>query len=111
MQKYMSSWNNHKITLQKGLHVDPYRSKLSSFDNQHDKQTLTNHKITFYFKYFYLLTDQVKVKQHVVDLQLQPLNIVLRKTLELLQTKDPGEIFAEPVDTDEVWTQNQETNK
>ena len=111
MQKYMSSWNNHEITLQKGLHVDPYRNKLNNFDNQHDKQTLTNHKITFYFKYFYLLTDQVKVKQHVVDLQLQPLNIVLRKTLELLQTKDPGEIFAEPVDTDEVWTQNQETNK
>ena len=42
------------------------------------------------------------MKQHVVDLQLQPLNIVLRKTLDLLQTKDPGEIFAEPVDTDEV---------
>ncbi|PFX15584.1 peregrin-like [Stylophora pistillata] len=49
-----------------------------------------------------LKREQVKVKQHVVDLQLQPLNIVLRKTLELLQTKDPGEIFAEPVDTDEV---------
>ena len=45
---------------------------------------------------------QVKVKQHVVDLQLQPLNIVLRKTLDLLITKDPGEIFAEPVDTEEV---------
>ena len=50
---------------------------------------------------FFLCT-QVKVKQHVVDLQLQPLNIVLRKTLDLLQTKDPGEIFAEPVDTEEV---------
>lgn len=49
-----------------------------------------------------LKREQVKVKQHVVDLQLQPLNIVLRKTLDLLQTKDPGEIFAEPVDTEEV---------
>jgi len=47
------------------------------------------------------------VKQHVVDLQLQPLNIVLRKTLDLLQTKDPGEIFAEPVDTDEVGKKEQ----
>ena len=37
-----------------------------------------------------------------MDLQLQPLNIVLRKTLDLLMTKDPGEIFAEPVDTEEV---------
>ena len=46
------------------------------------------------------------MKQHVVDLQLQPLNIVLRKTLDLLQTKDPGEIFAEPVDTDEVGKGN-----
>lgn len=47
------------------------------------------------------------MKQHVVDLQLQPLNIVLRKTLDLLQTKDPGEIFAEPVDTDEVGKKKQ----
>lgn len=52
--------------------------------------------------FFYFVHDQVKVKQHVVDLQLQPLNIVLRKTLDQLQTKDPGEIFAEPVDTEEV---------
>ena len=50
----------------------------------------------------FLLADQVKVKQHAVDLQLQPLNIVLRKTIDVLQTKDPGEIFAEPVDTEEV---------
>ena len=62
--------------------------------------------INFYFVFCFLLTNQVKVKQHVVDLQLQPLNIVLRKTLDLLQTKDPGEIFAEPVDTDEVGKGN-----
>lgn len=63
--------------------------------------------INFYFVSCFLLTNQVKVKQHVVDLQLQPLNIVLRKTLDLLQTKDPGEIFAEPVDTDEVGKKKQ----
>ena len=63
--------------------------------------------INFYFAFCFLLTNQVKVKQHVVDLQLQPLNIVLRKTLDLLQTKDPGEIFAEPVDTDEVGKRKQ----
>ena len=42
------------------------------------------------------------MKQHVVDLQLQPLNLLLRKTLDHLQTKDPAEIFGEPVDTEEV---------
>lgn len=45
---------------------------------------------------------QVKVKQHVVDLQLQPLNMVLRKALDQIQTKDPGDIFSEPVDPSEV---------
>ncbi|EDO40569.1 predicted protein [Nematostella vectensis] len=49
-----------------------------------------------------LKREHVKVKQHVVDLKLQPLNIVLRKTLDQVQTKDPGEIFSDPVDTNEV---------
>ena len=44
------------------------------------------------------------MKSHlsVVDLKLKPLTTVLSKTLTQLQAKDPGEIFLEPVDTNEV---------
>ncbi|KAK3739546.1 hypothetical protein QZH41_016221 [Actinostola sp. cb2023] len=49
-----------------------------------------------------LKREHVKAKQHVVDLQLQPLNLVLRKAMDQIQTKDPGDIFSEPVDPSEV---------
>jgi hypothetical protein len=49
-----------------------------------------------------LIEFKVKVKQHVVDLKLQPLNMVLRKAMEQINTKDPGDIFSVPVDSNEV---------
>ncbi|CAM5072797.1 unnamed protein product [Natator depressus] len=37
-----------------------------------------------------------------MELQLTPFNVLLRTTLDLLQEKDPAQIFAEPVNLNEV---------
>ena len=52
--------------------------------------------------FFCFLGAQLKSHLNVVDLKLKPLTSVMSKTLFQLQAKDPGEIFLEPVDTNEV---------
>lgn len=37
-----------------------------------------------------------------MELQLTPFNVLLRTTLDLLQEKDPAQIFAEPVNLNEA---------
>ncbi|XP_053248911.1 bromodomain and PHD finger-containing protein 3 isoform X3 [Podarcis raffonei] len=49
-----------------------------------------------------LKREQVKVQQAALELQLTPFNVLLRTTLDLLQEKDPAQIFAEPVKLSEV---------
>ncbi|XP_060087520.1 bromodomain and PHD finger-containing protein 3 isoform X5 [Heteronotia binoei] len=49
-----------------------------------------------------LKREQVKVQQAAMELQLTPFSVLLRTTLDLLQEKDPAEIFAEPVNLSEV---------
>ncbi|XP_074645321.1 peregrin-like isoform X2 [Tubulanus polymorphus] len=46
--------------------------------------------------------EQVRIIQMNTEMQLQPFNVLLRKTLDQLQEKDIGNIFAEPVNGDEV---------
>lgn len=45
---------------------------------------------------------QVRVHQTVVEMQLTPMLVLLRSTLEQLQEKDTALIFAQPVDIEEV---------
>lgn len=45
---------------------------------------------------------QVKVHQAALELQLTPMLVLLRSTLDQLQEKDAAQIFAEPVDIKEV---------
>uniref|UniRef100_A0A8B9TMB8 Bromodomain and PHD finger containing 3 n=1 Tax=Anas platyrhynchos TaxID=8839 RepID=A0A8B9TMB8_ANAPL len=49
-----------------------------------------------------LKREQVKVQQAAMELQLTPFNVLLRTTLDLLQEKDAAQIFAEPVNLNEV---------
>ncbi|XP_048781551.1 bromodomain and PHD finger-containing protein 3 isoform X1 [Lagopus muta] len=49
-----------------------------------------------------LKREQVKVQQAAMELRLTPFNVLLRTTLDLLQEKDAAQIFAEPVNLDEV---------
>nr|XP_020650911.1 bromodomain and PHD finger-containing protein 3 isoform X6 [Pogona vitticeps] len=49
-----------------------------------------------------LKREQVKVQQAAMELQLTPFNVLLRTTLDLLQEKDPAQIFADPVNLNEV---------
>ncbi|XP_048353070.1 bromodomain and PHD finger-containing protein 3 isoform X5 [Sphaerodactylus townsendi] len=49
-----------------------------------------------------LKREQVKIQQAAMELQLTPFNVLLRTTLDLLQEKDPAQIFAEPVNLSEV---------
>ncbi|XP_006821331.1 peregrin-like [Saccoglossus kowalevskii] len=49
-----------------------------------------------------LKREQIKVNQFTVDMQLQPFNILLKRTLDQLEEKDTSRIFAEPVSPDEV---------
>ncbi|CAJ1055349.1 bromodomain and PHD finger-containing protein 3 isoform X1 [Xyrichtys novacula] len=49
-----------------------------------------------------LKREQVKIHQAALELQLTPMLVLLRSTLEQLQEKDTGQIFAEPVDIKEV---------
>ncbi len=37
-----------------------------------------------------------------MNIQLQPLNILMKRTLDQLQTKDTSDIFAEPVPLEDV---------
>lgn len=49
-----------------------------------------------------LLQLQVKVHQAALEMQLTPLLVLLRSTLDQLQEKDTAQIFAQPVDIKEV---------
>ncbi|XP_054648921.1 bromodomain and PHD finger-containing protein 3 isoform X2 [Dunckerocampus dactyliophorus] len=49
-----------------------------------------------------LKREQIKVHQAALDMQLTPMLLLLRSTLDQLQEKDTAQIFAEPVDTTEV---------
>uniref|UniRef100_A0A8C9EYI5 Bromodomain and PHD finger containing 3 n=1 Tax=Pavo cristatus TaxID=9049 RepID=A0A8C9EYI5_PAVCR len=49
-----------------------------------------------------LKREQVKVQQAAMELRLTPFNVLLRTTLDLLQEKDAAQIFAEPVNLNEV---------
>uniref|UniRef100_H3CEH6 Bromodomain and PHD finger containing 3 n=1 Tax=Tetraodon nigroviridis TaxID=99883 RepID=H3CEH6_TETNG len=49
-----------------------------------------------------LKREQVKVHQTVLEMQLTPMLVLLRSTLEQLQEKDTALIFAQPVDIKEV---------
>ncbi|XP_029011640.1 bromodomain and PHD finger-containing protein 3 [Betta splendens] len=49
-----------------------------------------------------LKREQVKVHQAAMELQLTPMLVLLRSTLDQLQEKDTAVIFAEPVDIKEV---------
>uniref|UniRef100_A0A8C7TTK2 Bromodomain containing 1b n=1 Tax=Oncorhynchus mykiss TaxID=8022 RepID=A0A8C7TTK2_ONCMY len=45
---------------------------------------------------------EMKLQQSVLEVQLTPLNILLRAILDQLQEKDPAKIFAQPVSVKEV---------
>lgn len=45
---------------------------------------------------------KVKVHQAALELQLTPMQVLLRSTLDQLQEKDAGQIFAQPVNLKEV---------
>ncbi|XP_061913361.1 bromodomain and PHD finger-containing protein 3-like isoform X1 [Entelurus aequoreus] len=49
-----------------------------------------------------LKREQIKVHQAALEMQLTPMLLLLRSTLEQLQEKDTAQIFAAPVDTMEV---------
>ncbi|XP_071021106.1 bromodomain and PHD finger-containing protein 3 [Oncorhynchus clarkii lewisi] len=49
-----------------------------------------------------LKREQVKVHQAALELQLTPMQVLLRSTLDQLQEKDAGQIFAQPVNLKEV---------
>ncbi|KAL1021301.1 hypothetical protein UPYG_G00011450 [Umbra pygmaea] len=49
-----------------------------------------------------LKREQVKVQQAALELQLTPMQVLLRSTLDQLQEKDVGQIFAQPVKLEEV---------
>ncbi|XP_037336091.2 bromodomain and PHD finger-containing protein 3 [Pungitius pungitius] len=49
-----------------------------------------------------LKREQVKVHQEALEMQLTPMLVLLRSTLDQLQEKDTAQIFAEPVDIKEV---------
>uniref|UniRef100_A0A3P8ZJ92 Bromodomain and PHD finger containing, 3b n=1 Tax=Esox lucius TaxID=8010 RepID=A0A3P8ZJ92_ESOLU len=49
-----------------------------------------------------LKREQVKVNQAALELQLIPVQVLLRSTLDQLQEKDVGQIFAQPVSLKEV---------
>ncbi|KAI3357141.1 hypothetical protein L3Q82_015606 [Scortum barcoo] len=49
-----------------------------------------------------LKREQVKVHQAALEMQLTPMLVLLRSTLEQLQEKDTAQIFAQPVDIKEV---------
>ena len=45
---------------------------------------------------------QLKVAQHLMEMELCPLSYILNRTLDLIFARDTEELFHEPVNTDEV---------
>ena len=46
--------------------------------------------------------EHLKMVQSIKELQMKPLNTLIRRMIERLRRKDPADIFAEPVSVDEV---------
>ena len=49
-----------------------------------------------------LKREQLRLLQRINELSLRPLNAVMRRVMDRLARKDPADIFAEPVPTDDV---------
>ena len=49
-----------------------------------------------------LKREHLKMVQSIKELQMKPLNTLIRRMIERLRRKDPADIFAEPVSVDEV---------
>lgn len=49
-----------------------------------------------------LKREQLRFLQMISGLQLRPLNVVIKRSLERLGRKDPADIFADPVSVEEV---------
>ena len=49
--------------------------------------------------------EHLKMVQSIKELQMKPLNLLVRRVLERLRRKDPADIFAEPVSVEEVGLQ------
>ncbi|XP_047660095.1 bromodomain-containing protein 1 isoform X3 [Tachysurus fulvidraco] len=49
-----------------------------------------------------LKREEIKLQQSILEVQLSPLNILLKAVLEQLQEKDQAKIFAQPVSIEEV---------
>lgn len=54
------------------------------------------------YAHCFLVSPQIKMQQAILEVQLSPLNILLRAVLDQLQEKDQAKIFAQPVNIDEV---------
>lgn len=50
----------------------------------------------------FLVSPQIKLQQSILEVQLSPLNILLKAVLDQLQEKDQAKIFAQPVSIEEV---------
>ena len=48
------------------------------------------------------MNSQLRMLQQTSELQLRPLNVVMKRILDRLGRKDPANIFAEPVSLEEV---------
>ncbi len=49
-----------------------------------------------------LKREQLRLLHTIGELQLRPLNLVMRRVLDRIARKDPADIFADPVSIDEV---------
>ena len=58
-----------------------------------------------------LKREHLKMVQSIKELQMKPLNTLIRRMIERLRRKDPADIFAEPVSVDEVSYCSEEEKK
>ena len=49
-----------------------------------------------------LKREQLRLMENIAELQLRPLNLLMRRMLERIARKDPADIFADPVSVEEV---------
>lgn len=60
-------------------------------------------KISFYSHTTYWSCFQYRMKQQLIDLKLKPQQLEMERTLMLLQERDTGGIFSDPVKVEEVF--------
>ena len=65
---------------------------------------------TSFFHFFYFFDNNVlnffsqyRMKQQLIDMKLKPQQLEMERTLMLLQERDTGGIFSDPVKADEVF--------